>query len=98
MDNDNQAHETPDDALEDNRYDATFHPGQDQQQLPEDGDTPASSAHDVPMQASIDEPAGDTDVDADELYQEGRGQAIDENDREVNPDERPKPLEPRDEQ
>lgn len=83
--------ETLDNSLEDARYGDTFHPGKDQEQLPGDGDTPATPATDTEAEP-LDEPAGDTDVDTDEAYQEGISQAADNNDRSVGPDTRPEHL------
>jgi hypothetical protein len=98
MDNDDNARQSEDDALEEERREADglFNPQTDEETLAEDGDTPAAPADDVPPSAPLDDPAGDTDVDEDEAYQEGKNQAADNNDREIGVDDQPRPLEPED--
>jgi len=93
MDDDQQP--TADDALEETRPNDLYDPLNDESRLAEDNSSPAAPADDVPS-LPLDDPATDTDEDADERYQEGEGEAADNSDREVGPDERPQPLEPED--
>lgn len=89
-DNDNDYRQSADDALE------PFDQTRDEEKLAEDGDTPAAPADDIHSDAPIDEPATDSAMDSDELYQEGVSGATNADDVEIGPDEEPKPLEPED--
>lgn len=93
-DNDNDYRESADDALE--AKDDIFDPTRDESRLAEDGVTPAAPADDIHSTAPIDDPATDSAMDSDELYQEGASGAINADDEEVGPDEELKPLEPED--
>jgi len=94
MDDDQSAHPSEDDALE--PVDDIFNPAVDEEKLDGDYDTPAApavaNAHHVPP----DHPITDTDIDADELYNEGLGEATDMDNREDLPTEGVKPLDPED--
>ena len=91
-DNDNDYRQSADDALE--PKDDIFDPTRDESKLAEDGATPAAPADDIHSTAPIDEPATDSAMDSDELYQEGVSGATNADDEEIGPDEEPKPLEP----
>jgi hypothetical protein len=86
--------EAEDDALEDARYGGTFHPEEDEEKLPEDGDTPAAPADDIHSSAPLDDPSTDDGEDPDERYQYGDKEASDNSDQIIGPEEEPKPLEP----
>ena len=96
---DEDIRESEDDALEDTRPHDTFHPDRDEEQLPNDDKPPAApdptNRHHIPPS----HPVTDTDIDRDELYGEGLGEATDVDNREEDSDDEPaKPLEPEDEE
>ena len=91
---DDQTHASPDDSLEPNDT-GMFHPATDQDTLPQDGETPAAPASDVPVNpAAFDEPQTDTGVDEHEAYDAGTEIASGSDDQREDPDTRVKPLEP----
>jgi hypothetical protein len=92
MDDDNR--QSADDALE--PVDDIFSQTRDEEKLDQDNDPPDAPADDIKYPVNLDEPAGDTGVDADELYQEGLGGATNADDVEIVPDENPEPLETED--
>jgi hypothetical protein len=94
---DNDEHETEDDALEDTRPDDFFDPVNDEEKLDGDYDPPAaptvSNKHHIPPT----HPITDDDIDTDELYSEGLGEAADIDDREEDSDDAPaQPFSPED--
>ena len=89
MDNDNDARQSADDALEPQNN--IFNPVRDEEKLAEDNDPPAAPADDIHSSAPIDEPATDDGIDSDELYQEGVVGATNAEDVEIGPAEEPKP-------
>jgi hypothetical protein len=96
MDDDTSTHQSADDALE--PQDDIFNPALDEETLPEDNDSPAAPASDVPHAQPIDDPATDDEMDSDELYQEGTSGATNSDDTLFDSDNAPpQPLEPEDE-
>ena len=93
-DNDNDYRQSADDALE--TKEGIFDPTRDESKLAEDGATPAAPADDIHSATPIDDPATDSAMDSDELYQEGVSGATNADDQVISPDEEPKPLEPED--
>jgi hypothetical protein len=93
MDDDNSTRQSPDDALE--SPDDIFNPNRDEETLPEDNDSPATPASDIPATQPIDDPSTDNGIDSDELYQEGLGGATNADDESFDSDDDPpRPLEP----
>lgn len=93
-DDDDDYRQSADDALE--SKDDVFDPTHDEPKLAGDGTTPAAPADDVHSTAPIDDPATDSAMDSDELYQEGVSGATNADDEEIGPDEEPEPLESED--
>jgi hypothetical protein len=89
MDDDNDARQSADDALEPRN--GIFNPLRDEEKLAEDNDSPAAPADDIHSAAPIDEPATDDGMDSDELYQEGVAGATNAEDEKIGPDEEPQP-------
>lgn len=67
---------TADDVLEETRGTPNDHPNVGSNALPEDGSTPA--APDEQGGNTTEHPASDTDLDADEVYEEGVAEAANE--------------------
>jgi hypothetical protein len=96
MDDNNNNRQSADDALESHNH--IFNPLHDEQKLAEDNDSPAAPADDIHSVSPIDEPATDSQLDSDELYQEGVAGATNADDEEFSPDDQPMPLEPEDQE
>lgn len=95
MDDNNTAHQSPDDALEpDSGQDGMFHPGTDEERLEEDNGTPAGPADDTSsMPIPPDHPSTDTHLDEHEVYDEGIADAAQDNREDENPTDDPQRLE-----
>lgn len=76
---------TSNDGLE--PEDDIFNPIRDEEKLAEDNDSPAAPASDIHSPSPIDEPASDSGVDPDELYQEGLKGATNADDEEIEPED-----------
>jgi hypothetical protein len=97
MDDNNDARQSADDALE--PQDDIFNPKLDEETLAEDNESPAAPADDVTKHAiSEDDPRLDSGVDTDELYNEGEGQASGADDTDIRLEDQPKPIEWKDEE
>lgn len=91
MDDDNDNRQSPDDWLE--PRDDIFNPLTDEDRLDEDNDSPAAPADDIHSRVPLDDPSTDDGIDSDELYQEGISGATNADDDEIEPDDRPEPVE-----
>ncbi|HEX3569089.1 MAG TPA: hypothetical protein VHT70_05465 [Candidatus Saccharimonadales bacterium] len=92
MPDDDTTHQSEDDALE--PKDDIFNPDVDEERLEEDSDPPSAPANDVPsIPIAPDHPDTDTDLDADDTYNNGTSQAADPNQPEDN-DNQAFPLDP----
>lgn len=93
---DEDRHESEDDALEESRTGGSgmFHPDTDEEILPEDGDPPAAAAHGDHTSANPQDPQTDDRLDEDEVYSEGLAAAEDKDTEEDSDDQPPQPLEP----
>lgn len=89
MDDDDENKQSADDALESQN---------DMNDLEHDEEigSPAAPPTDIHSSAPLDDPSTDDGVDPDELYQEGIKGATNADDEEIEPDNRPRPLEPED--
>lgn len=93
MDDDDNVHESEDDALEDTRADDYFDPDTDEEKLDEDNNPPGAPASISGV--APDDPALDDGLDEDEVYSEGIAAAADRDDFEEDSDDQPpQPLEP----
>ena len=96
---DENMHESPDDALEETRAGGMFRPSLDEERQENDFGTPAEPISNKNVHhLEPDNPAFDTDIDPGELQMEGPGEASDVNHREELPTEKAFPLEPEDDQ
>jgi hypothetical protein len=89
---DDRIQDSPDDILE--PIDDIFNPETDEEKLEGDYDSPATPPVRNPHHIPPDHPVEDTDIEPDELYQEGIGEASGVDDSEELPKDRPEPLEP----
>jgi hypothetical protein len=90
---DDDVHESEDDALEETRPDDMFHPDSDEEKLADDFAAPAAPlSSDDNLQTS---PLTDDNPDEDEVYSEGLAAATGLDDAEEDSDDAPaEPLEP----
>lgn len=96
MNDDNDARQSADDALE--PQDDLFNPAVDEEKLDEDNDPPAAPADDIQGHSiSPDDPRTDSELDADEVYEAGVAEAAGTDDSDIEPDDEAQPLEPEDE-
>lgn len=89
MNNDDQ--QSTDDALEP-KDTGLFDPSRDEEKVESDGDTPASPASDVPNHMNPTDPQTDSDLDAQELYDEGLDGATGANETEEKSHDGPRPM------
>jgi len=92
---DDENHESEDDALEDARAGNTFHPDTDEEKLAEDNDPPFSPPSGSDAGIPPDDPETDDRLDEDEVYDGGLDEATNRDDiQEDSDDAPPKPLDP----
>ncbi len=95
---DEDRHESEDDALEGTRPDDMYHPRTDEEKLPEDYDPPAAPAASSNNDSLQNSPLTDDNLDADEVYSEGLAEATDLDEVEEDSDDAPAhPLDETDE-
>jgi hypothetical protein len=95
MDEDTDTHQSEDDALQ--PKDDIFNPGEDEERLPQDGDSPAAPPTDITGPGTnlpVDDPHTDTGLDEHEVYDEGVAGAAETNSSHEGPDDSPHPLQP----
>ena len=94
-DEEDDEHESADDALEETRPGGMFHPDTDEVTLPEDYNPPAAAADADDDDDLSTSPLTDDRLDEDEIYSEGLAAAADINDIEEDSDDSPaRPLDP----
>lgn len=93
-DDDDEAHESEDDVLEESRAGGSsmFHPDTDEDTLPEDGPPPSAPLHGDYTGVNPQDPQTDDKLDEDEVYSEGLAAAEDKEDDDSD-DEPLRPLE-----
>jgi hypothetical protein len=94
-DNDDSVYQSEDDALE--PADDIYNPKRDEETLAQDYDTPASPPDDVHDSLPPDHPEKDSNMDSDEIYDEGETGATEADAQEELPRQEAFPLEPEDE-